>query len=49
MHIDSLCLDCAEPVQLRMRDDVILAMSPEMVVGHANLPAPEWKNNWAHT
>lgn len=49
VQVDARCLDCAQPLQLRMRDDVIVALSPETMVGHANLPAPHWNQNWALT
>ena len=32
-----------------MLDGAILAVSPETIVGHANLPAPRWNQNWAYT
>jgi len=32
-----------------MRDDRMLAVVPETIVGNANLPAPRWNQNWAYT
>ena len=49
VEINSHCFDCAEPLQVRMRDDAILSMLPETIVGHANLPAPRWNANWPYT
>jgi len=49
VQVDARCLDCALPLQLRMRDDSFLAISPETMVGHANVPAPRWNENWALT
>ena len=31
-----------------MRDETLTA-SPETTVGHANVPAPRWSQNWAYT
>jgi hypothetical protein len=49
VQVDARCLDCAQPLQVRMRDAAILAVSPKTIVGHANLPAPRWNHNWAYT
>ncbi|PYN94600.1 MAG: hypothetical protein DMD91_27500 [Candidatus Rokuibacteriota bacterium] len=49
VQVDARCLDCARPLQLRMRDETFLTISPETMVGHANIPAPRWNENWAFT
>ena len=32
------CLDCGEPIKVRMRDNDILEVNPPTIVGHMNLP-----------
>jgi hypothetical protein len=49
VRIDCPCLDCGEGIHLRMRDGKVLAVDPPTVVGHVNLPAWRWRENWAHT
>lgn len=36
--IDSRCLDCGEPLQVKMRDHVIVEVNPATIVGHVNIP-----------
>ncbi|MCG6533175.1 MAG: alkylmercury lyase family protein [Syntrophales bacterium LBB04] len=38
IRIDSRCLDCGQPILIRMRDEDILEVSPETTVGHMNIP-----------
>ena len=40
--IDTLDLATAEPIVLRFRDEEILEISPDTVVGHINVPMPKW-------
>jgi hypothetical protein len=45
VRIDATCLDCLEPMSLRIRDGEILEAVPATLVGHQNaVPAPgvEW-------
>ncbi len=46
--VDAHCLDCAEPIRLRMRDAELLEVDPPGVVVHANVPLPGWaEHSWA--
>jgi hypothetical protein len=38
IRIDTHCLDCGEPILVRMRDEDILEVSPSTTVGHVNIP-----------
>ncbi len=38
IRIDTRCLDCGEPILIRMRDEEILEVNPPMTVGHVNIP-----------
>jgi hypothetical protein len=49
IRIDCPCLDCGEHIALRMRDGRVLVADPPTIVGHVNLPAWRWRENWAHT
>jgi hypothetical protein len=42
VRIDTLDLATAEPIRLRLRDEEILEISPDTVVGHINVPMPKW-------
>jgi hypothetical protein len=38
VRIDTRCLDCGDPILVRMRGEEILEVNPAMVVGHMNIP-----------
>jgi len=48
-RIDARCLDCAEPLTVRMRDGQLMETSPETVVGHSNTPLARAAENWPYT
>lgn len=37
IRVDTRCLDCGEPIVVRMRDEEILEVSPDSTVGHMNI------------
>lgn len=49
VRIDCPCLDCGQPIQIRMRDGQMVAVDPPTVVGHVNVPARHWRESWART
>jgi hypothetical protein len=42
VSVDSYCRDCAEPIQLRMRDGALLSQIPEGIVAHLGIPVAHW-------
>ena len=38
IRIDTRCLDCGEPILVRMRDEELLEVNPATTVGHVNIP-----------
>jgi len=38
IRIDTRCLDCGQPILIRMRDEEIFEVNPPTTVGHANIP-----------
>jgi hypothetical protein len=38
IRIDIRCLDCGQPIRIRMRDEDILEVDPPTTVGHMNIP-----------
>ena len=38
VRLDSRCLDCGDPIVVRMRDEEILEVDPPTTVGHMNVP-----------
>ena len=36
--VETRCLDCGDPIRLRMRDEEILEIDPESMVGY--MPSP---------
>jgi hypothetical protein len=38
IRIDTYCLDCGQPIRVRMRDEEILEVDPPTTVGHMNIP-----------
>ena len=49
VRIDCPCLDCGEPIQVRMRDGEIIGSSPEEIVAHSKLPFSKWREDMAET
>ncbi len=41
VRLDTRCLDCGEPIRVRMRDEEILEVDPPTTVGHMNVPVPK--------
>ena len=37
IRIDTSCLDCGQPIRVRMRDEEILEVNPPTTVGHMNI------------
>ena len=38
VRLDTRCLDCGQPIVVRMRDEEILEVDPPTTVGHINVP-----------
>jgi hypothetical protein len=38
IRIETSCLDCGQPILVRMRDENILEINPSTTVGHMNIP-----------
>jgi hypothetical protein len=36
------CLDCGEPIVVRLRDTRLISLEPSTTVAHANLPIAQW-------
>ena len=46
VQVDSLCLDCGQPISLTMRDGQLLSISPEASVAHINVPVARWRGQY---
>ena len=38
VRLETVCLDCGEPIRARIRDEEILEVDPPTTVGHMNVP-----------
>ena len=38
IRLDTRCLDCGQPIVVRMKDEEILEVDPPTTVGHVNVP-----------
>ncbi len=47
--IEATCLDCGDPLRLRMRDGAVLDVDPPTMVGHVNVPLRQWRDDWPAT
>jgi len=45
VSIEARCLDCGEPIMVRMLDGAFLAVEPTTMVAHSNLPVSRWMEN----
>ena len=43
VRIDANCLDCGDPMTIRMKDDDILEMNPSSAVALMSIPMREWE------
>ncbi|MFV1962930.1 MAG: hypothetical protein ACC658_13995 [Acidimicrobiia bacterium] len=41
--IDSVCLDCGDPIRVRLRDDEIIEIDPDTAVGYMLSPFVQWR------
>ncbi|TMG31258.1 MAG: hypothetical protein E6H93_07040 [Chloroflexi bacterium] len=46
IRVDSRCLDCGEPITLRMRDGKLLELTPASTVAHINIPVAQWRGQY---
>ena len=46
VRVDSRCLDCGDPITLRMRDGAILDLVPQTSVVHINIPVSHWRGQY---
>ncbi|RLB40452.1 MAG: hypothetical protein DRH20_01350 [Deltaproteobacteria bacterium] len=42
VQIDTPCLDCGEPIQVRMRDGELVGADPDGIIGYVAVPLAEW-------
>jgi hypothetical protein len=49
VQIDSICLDCKEPITVRVKDGIIQSQEPEGLIGHAAVPIGKWMVNIAYS
>jgi hypothetical protein len=47
--VDSVCLDCGEPIRLEMRDGKLLGSAPAGLHGYVDVPFGEWPKNRAYS
>jgi hypothetical protein len=45
VQVDSVCLDCGEPVQVRVKDGKFESRDPEGLIGFVALPFARWLLN----
>ncbi len=43
IEINTTCLDCGEPIAVRLRDDELLDVDPTTAVGYMLSPFVEWR------
>ncbi len=43
IRVETVCLDCGEPITVRMRDEEILEIDPPSSVGYVMSPFAKWR------
>ena len=43
VRLDTRCLDCGQPIVVRMKDEEILEVNPPTAVGYMLSPFTEWR------
>lgn len=49
MQIDSVCLDCGEPIRVKVKDGKIESEDPTGLIGHISVPFLRGSLNMPHT
>jgi hypothetical protein len=44
VKIEARCLDCGDPIIIRMKDEEILEANPETIIGHITFPISKWRD-----
>ncbi|MBW1686456.1 MAG: hypothetical protein JRS35_15480 [Deltaproteobacteria bacterium] len=47
VQVDCPCLDCGEPIRVRMKDGVVESTEPKGLVGYVAVPFWKWFENIA--
>ena len=42
MQIDSVCLDCGEPIRVEVKDGTIVSEDPKGLIGYVSAPIGRW-------
>ncbi len=45
MQVDSVCLDCGEPLRVEVKDGKIESRDPEGLIGYVAVPVGRWLFN----
>jgi len=48
VRIDSVCLDCGEPIRVDVKDGKIELEEPKGLIGHVSVPVGKWMMNLPH-
>ena len=43
IRVDTVCLDCGEPIVVRMRDEEILEINPPTAIAYLMSPFAKWR------
>ena len=43
IQIDTVCLDCGEPIRIRLRDEELIEIEPPSTVGYMLSPFAQWR------
>jgi hypothetical protein len=49
VQIDSVCLDCNEPIQVKVKEGKIEFQEPEGLIGYVAVPFARWMFNLPHS
>lgn len=49
IQIETVCLDCGEPIRVGIRDGVVQSQDPPGIYGYVDIPFREWRQNWPYT
>jgi len=49
VQIDSVCLDCDEPITVKVKDGKIESEGKEGLIGHVSVPFGKWLFNMSYS
>ena len=48
IQIDTPCLDCGDPIQVKIKDGVLLKIEPKSLISYVAVPLADWDRDMSY-